>query len=175
MKNKLLLFTALAFVMLCFNGCTPDEVQTTQDQFKPLVIRVTSSKPLQSCTSNTALGADLLSLDYQGALLSINGSYPNQVGDSVVEYIGTAVSNTPVNFTVTRLDYGNYYDSATNTYVLSSGSYSCAVVTVEIEFNGTVVFSSQRDLGSWPTNSPPPHMGPICGDGNTWNVAFTLP
>jgi len=24
MKNKLLLFSAMAFVMLCFNGCTPD-------------------------------------------------------------------------------------------------------------------------------------------------------
>jgi hypothetical protein len=175
MKTKLLLFSALALVILCFNGCTPEEVETTQDQFKPLIIRVTSSKPVLDCSPNLAMEADLLILDYQGMQLSINGSYPNQVGDSIVEYIGTAVSNTPLYFTVTRLDYDNHYDSVTNTFQLSSNSNSCAAVTVEIEFNGTVVFLGQKDLGSWPTNTTLPHMGLICGDGNTWNVSFTLP
>lgn len=31
MKTKLLLFSALAFVMLCFNGCTPDTVENTDE------------------------------------------------------------------------------------------------------------------------------------------------
>ena len=48
MKTKLLLFSALAFVMLCFNGCTPEEVETAQAQFKPLKIVVTIDDVIQA-------------------------------------------------------------------------------------------------------------------------------
>ncbi len=168
MKTKLILFSALAFVMLSFNGCTPDEVVTAQGQFKPLIIRATASIPIEQLSpteinGGASYGADFLSMEYQGALISIDGGISNQVGDSIVEYVGTAVSNTPLNIEIIRKSYTSYeFDQGP---VLSSPE--CSDVHLEIEFDGVVVYSEQRTLGGY--------NGSFCGDGNTWNIAFTLP
>jgi hypothetical protein len=93
MKTKLFRVLALASLVFFFNGCTPDEVETTQDQFKPLIIRVTLANPI---TPSDEINAISNWLSVGGTFnQSINGNVPNQVGQNTIEYNTTAVPNTP--------------------------------------------------------------------------------
>jgi hypothetical protein len=159
MKNKLLLFSSLAFVMLCFNGCTPDEVQTTQSQFKPLIIRVTIGEPIQPLG-----GVDPVNELYVNCNLGSDGlssTVPNNVGQSVIEFNGTAVSNTLITCNLLYHDYSYNSD-------LTSVFTDCDTVKVEILFDGVIVFQETRDVGG--TGEP----GLSCGDASSWSVNYTL-
>jgi hypothetical protein len=152
MKTKLLLFSSMAFVMLCFNGCTPEEVQTTQDQFKPLIIRLTLANPI---ASGWPAVNNYLMLNSTFCALGLMNTVSNQVGQSVVECNTTAVSNTNLILPIQYVHSVNYEQS-----------FQCNTVLCEIIYNGQIVFSESRDMGSF--NGP-------CGDGDSWVVNYTLP
>ena len=157
MKTKLLLFSAMAFVMLCFNGCTPEEVQTTQDQFKPLVLKVTLANPIHEATGDVegSTSANFLGVDWGYGFQSLDGSIPNQVGETQIAFNTTSMSNTPLVIQV------GYVDVAFNPI-----TYFCNTVTTEVIFDGQVIYSQSRDLGS---------EDGTCGDGFEWNINITLP
>ena len=159
MKTKLLLFTALAFVMLCFNGCTPEEVQTTQDQFKPYIIRVSTSQPIAPMVitngviySNIALG-----LESNLGNVEIGGGVPDNVGLNQIQIQGTTVANTPL-----EMDVLYFNQVSTN---LSTGvpTYACDVITLEIFFDGVLVYTAQKNMG-----------GPTCSSTVFWHVNYTF-
>lgn len=154
MKTKLLLFSALAFIMLCFNGCTPDEVVTAQEQFKPYTVRLTLLVPIVAPTGNFV--SDGVSIAGTSINQGLSSSAPNQVGMDVIEYNGTAVSNTPVNYLIQHVGYSG----ADN---LGNLLYTCKEVKLEIIFDGQLVFNETRVIG----------LGG-CADGYNWNVNLTL-
>jgi len=153
MKTKLILFSALAFVILCFNGCTPEEVETTQSQFKPLIIRVTLADPIAAGYNVLNVGGSFV------AGLSLDGSVPNQVGQNTVEVNTTAVANSPVYL-------GIEYIHVTGYDALDSPIYQCNTVNLQIIYDGQTVFNESKQLGS---------EGGPCGDGYEWIVNYTLP
>lgn len=157
MKTKLLLFSALAFVMLCFNGCTPDEVVTAQAQFKPVIIRATIGEPIQPLGGVSPLNS--LTVQTTLGLSTLSSSVPNNVGQSVIEISGTAVSNTNL------ICYLTYYDYA-YTAGMASVLTDCDAVTLEIIYDGVVVFQETRNLGGG--------GGIPCGDGIGWTMNYTL-
>lgn len=161
MKNKLLLFSAMAFVMLCFNGCTPEEVQTTQDQFKPLVIRVTTSTPIHSPLNG---GENFLNLGCQYGNQQINGNNPAQLGQNQVEIVTTAVANTPLNINIL------YYDAwpvDPNTSPVWNGD--CADINLQIIYDNVIVFDQVRSLGGAQNVATT-----ICGYGSAWYETYTV-
>jgi hypothetical protein len=160
MKTKLLLFSAMAFVMLCFNGCTPDEVETVQDQFKPLVIRATIGEPIQPLAGVNPNNS--LSLQCNLGVSTLSSSVPNNVGQSVIEFSGTAVSNTNIICYLTYLDYA--YNSA-----MTSVLTDCDPVTLEIIYDGVIVYEEIRNVGGVGGATTP------CGDGSGWTMNYTLP
>jgi hypothetical protein len=145
--------------MLCFNGCTPDEVETTQDQFKPLIIRATIGEPIQPIGGVAPLNA--LSIQCNLGVSGLSSSVPNNVGQNVIELSGTAVANTLISCNLTYYDYA--YNSA-----MTSVLTDCDPVTVEIVYDGVVVFQETRDLGGVGGAVTP------CGDGVGWNINYTL-
>ena len=151
MKTKLLLFSATAFVMLCFNGCTPEEVQTTQDQFKPLIIRVTLANPI---ASGWPVVNNYLLLNSIFCSVGLMNNVPNQVGQSIVECNTTAVSNTNLQLPIEYV------------YSVNDQLFQCNTVLCEIIYDGQIVFSESRDMGSY---------NGTCGDGDHWLVNYTLP
>lgn len=150
MKSKLLICSALVFVVLCFNRCTPEEVQTTQDQFKPLSLKVTLANPIKPLSD--ALNS--LEVEWNYGVQSLNNNIPNQVGMNELILNTTAVPNTPLMISIDYFDF----------FVVTN---YCNTVTVEIEFNGQVIFYQQRDLGGAAVTN--------CGDGNHWDINFTIP
>jgi len=158
MKTRLILLSAMAFVMLCFNGCTPDEVETTQDQFKPLVITVTLASPIVQSNYDLNYSEDILSvtgiLGGAGFLQEINGEFPNQVGLSNIQLDRTAVSNTSLLLGISYL------------HLIDLDTYQCNTVSVEVIFNGQTIFYESRELGSDDGS---------CGDGSEWDINITLP
>ena len=157
MKNKLPLFSALAFIMLCFNGCTPEEVQTTQDQFKPFLIKVSCSEPLTPVTVDSQgiiyLNALTLTAGNYGSS-SINGT-GNTVGLTEVQLQGTAVSNTPINIDIDYVDIIGVQGG------LVQGD--CDLITLEIYFDGNLVYTEQRTMG-----------GMNCTDYTGWLFTYTF-
>lgn len=158
MKTKLLLFSVLAFTVLCFNGCTPEEVQTTQDQFKPLVIKVTLANPIHSCSeTKTEIISNTLQVLCSYGAQELNGLYSNQVGQNQIVYNATALTNQSLSLIV-------HYSDVLVTQ--NSVIYYCNTVTTQIFFDGQLVFEQSRDMGS---------EDGTCGDGYEWNINFTLP
>lgn len=158
MKTKLLLFSALAFAMLCFNGCTPDEVVTAQEQFKPLIIKVTLANPIHSCSeTDTQIIGNALQVQCAYGLQTLNGLYNNQVGQNQIIYNATALSNQSLTILVGYNDF-----LITENPVI----YYCNTVTTQIIFDGQVVYEQSRDMGS---------QDGTCGDGFEWYVNLTLP
>ena len=156
MKTKLLLFSAMAFVMLCFNGCTPDEVVTAQAQFKPLVIRVTLANPI---TPSDEINAISNWLSVGGTFIqSINGNVPNQVGQNTIEYNTTAVPNTPLYLVIT-------YFNITGGDGLGGILYQCNTVNLEVIYDGQTVYTESREMGS---------EGGPCADGYQWTFNYTV-
>ncbi len=160
MKTKLLLFSALAFVMLCFNGCTPEEVQTTQDQFKPLKIVVTIDDVIQAPVNQYVLN----SLTVTGtALMGLQSGVPNNVGLNSVEYNGTAVSNSQVYLQVGYVDRtGVTFYPPTENFTFN---YDCDEVKVSIYFDNVLVYEESKVLGS---------QDGTCPDGTGWIIQYTL-
>ena len=160
MKTRLIRFFALASLVFFFNGCTPDEVETTQDQFKPLKIRVTLADPIHAASSVETdplyFSANGLGVFWNYGSQELNGEFPNQVGQSEIEMNATAVSNTSLVIHV------GYWD----VMALSSVTYFCNTVTAEITFNGVIIYSQSRTLGS---------EDGTCGDGTDWDINITLP
>ena len=162
MKTKLIRFFALASLVFFFNGCTPDEVETTQDQFKPLKLKVTLANPIHA--SNETDDTNPLFQSYNGLEVSWNyggqsllGEYPNQVGQNQIELNTTAVSNTPI---IISLNYGDYVVNGLTT------NFTCNTVTTEVTYNNVVIYSQTRELGS---------EDGTCGDGFEWGINITLP
>lgn len=157
MKTKLIRFFALASLVFFFNGCTPDEVETTQDQFKPLKLKVTLANPIHAAsmveTNPLYFSANILGVFWNYGWQELDGEYPNQVGQNQIELNATAVSNTSI-----VIDIG-YTD-------VMGLTYSCNTVTAEITFNGAVVYSQSRTLGG---------EDGTCGDGVEWPISITLP
>jgi hypothetical protein len=160
MKTKFLLFSALAFVILCSKGCTPDEVETAQDQFKPLKIVVTIDDviqaPLNSYVNNllTVTGT---------ALMGLQSGVPNNVGLNAVEYTGTAVSNSQVFLQLQYLDRtGITLYPGTENFTFN---YDCDEVKVSIYFDNALVYEESKFLGS---------QDGTCPDGGYWVIQYTL-
>ncbi len=152
--------------MLCFNGCNSEEL-------KSLVIRVSSSLPVEYCGSNPYLSGNMLSLEYQEVALIFKGNIPEHIGQNSIEYVGSALPNTTLNFLVIRQDYGSMWDSATSTYYLDNPI--CCEVLVEIEFDGEIVYSNQRNIGGYPTDLQVGWHDGQCGYGSEWSVNCLLP
>lgn len=162
MSSKLFFPFLAALIMLCFNGCTPEEVQTTQDQFKPLKLKVTLANPIHA--SNDTDPANPLYASYNGLEVfwnyggqSLLGEYPNQVGQNQIELNGTAVSNTPI---VIGISYSDVVISGLTV------DFTCNTVTAEVTYDNQVIYSQSRELGSDDNT---------CGDGFEWNINLTLP
>ena len=157
MKTKLILFLALAFVMLSFNGCTPDEVITAQDQFKPLIIRVSIANPI---VQSSELNSQYDGLFVQGSYISqtLDGSVPNQVGQNTIEVNTTAVSNTPLYLYINYMHMIGWDDI--------DGIFQCNTVNLQIIYDGQTVFNESKQMGSEDST---------CGDGIEWEVNYTLP
>lgn len=153
MKTKLLIFSAMAFVMLCFNGCTPDEVVTAQDQFKPYIIRVTSSEPLTPTTID-ASGLPLIN----SLCLTVTNVTSSccTVGQSQVELQGTAVANTPMNIEIQYWDQLSFQPQP-------AGVGDCDQITLEIYYDGFLVHTEQRTCG-----------GANCINSVGWNLYYTF-
>jgi hypothetical protein len=162
MKTKLLLFSALAFVILCFNGCTPDEVQTTQDQFKPLIIRATTSTPIHAPLNG---GENFLNIGCQFGGQEINGNYPAQQGQNQIEIVTTSVANTPLNIHI------QYYDAwpfdPDNSPVWNG---DCSDIQLQVIYDNVIVFDQVRSLGGAQNVATT-----ICGYGSFWQEIVTLP
>ena len=156
MKTKLFRFFALASLVFFFNGCTPDEVETTQDQFKPLKIRVTLADPI---TQSDELSAISNWLSVQGTFnQSINGNIPNQVGQNTIEYSTTAVPNTPIYLVIT-------YFNIIGGDGLGGLLYQCNTVNLEVIYDGQTVYTESREMGS---------EGGPCADGYQWTFNYTV-
>ena len=160
MKTKLLLFTALVFVMLCFNGCTPEEVQTTQGQFKPLIIKVTLTNPILQYNAELGIFNQLIvqSLSGFGYVAMLSGNVPNQVGQNSLQYSSTAVANTPLSLSIS-------YTSQNGFNSQGSSIYQCENVNCEIIYDGVTVYSETREVGS---------LDGSCPDGAGWVVNYTV-
>ena len=162
MSSKLFFPFLAAFVMLCFNGCTPDEVETTQDQFKPLKLKVTLANPIHA--SNDTDPFDPLYSSYNGLEVGWNyggqnlyGEFPNQVGQNQIELNTTAVSNTPI---LIGIHYADEVITGLTT------NYTCNLVTAELTYDNQVIYTQTRELGSGDGT---------CGDGYEWEINITLP
>lgn len=161
MKTKLLLFSAMAFVMLCFNGCSPDEVVTAQDQFKPLVIRASTATPIHAPLNG---GENFLTLGCQYGNQQINGNYPAQQGQNQVEIVTTAVANTPLNISIL------YYDAwpvDPDTSPVWNGA--CADIHLQVIYDNVIVFDQVRSLGGAQNVATT-----ICGYGSLWQEVVTV-
>jgi len=158
MKTKLFRVLALASLVFFFNGCTPDEVETTQDQFKPLIIRLTLTEPIAQ--SSLALGTyDRLYVQSTYFTETIDGEYPNQAGRNSIEYSTTALSNSSISF---YIDYLHLLGTDVSGYPI----YQCNTLNLELIYNGQTVYNQSRDLGS---------EDGTCPDGHAWQVSYTLP
>jgi len=160
MKFNQLLFPALVFVMLCFNGCTPDEVQTTQDQFKPLTVRVTLAEPI---TVNDELNDLYNNLTLVGTNASggLSGSVPNQVGQNIIEVNTTAVENTQLNYSIVYIDLIGLQGVGK----AATPVYECNSVTFELIYDGQTLINETMTMGS---------DDGTCPDGETWGISYTL-
>ena len=154
MKIKLLLFSMLAVMMFSFNGCTPDETVAAQSQFKPYKVKLTLLTPIVAPTGTFV--SDMVSIAGSYLNQQLQSSAPNQVGMDVIEYNGTAVSNTPVGYLIQHVGYSG----ADN---LGNLLYTCKEVKLEIFFDNQLIFNETRVIG----------LGG-CGDGYNWNVNLTL-
>ncbi len=154
MKTQLILSSALAFIVLCFNCCTPDEVVTDQEQFKPYTVRLSLLTPIVAPTGNFV--SDMVSISGTNINQSLSSSAPNQVGMDVIEYNGTAVANTPVSYFINYVGHNG---------VDNQGDLigTCKEVKLEIIFDGQLIFNETRVIG----------LGG-CADGYNWNVNLTL-
>jgi hypothetical protein len=161
MKTKLLLFSALAFVILCFNGCTPEEVETTQNQFKPLIIRVTLADPI---TANDEINNlyNNLGLAGSNAQGNLSGSVPNQVGQNVIEVNTTAVSNTQLFYTISYIDLIGLQGVGK----AATPVFDCNEVHFELIYDGQTLINDTKVMGS---------DDGTCPDGQIWGINFTLP
>ena len=160
MSSKLFFPFLAAVIMLGFNGCTPDEVETVQNEFKPLVMRVTVDEPIQACDG--ANSYNTLSLNTSLGYQYLSGTIPNNVGQNMLEISGTAVSNTNIQCGT------GYQDWATN----SSGTAlisDCAAVTLEIIYDGITVYQETKILGGYGDGDT------SCGDGTGFGINITLP
>jgi|GEM_PF-5636320 len=151
MKTKLLLFSALALIMLCFNGCT------NQFQPKPLVIKVTLANPIHSCSaSGSQITENIFEVQTGYGLQELNGLFPNQVGQDQI------VFNTDASSTSAQVVVINYLDFLN----ANPDVYYCNTVTTQITFDGEIVYEESRQMGS---------EDATCGDGFEWHINFTLP
>ena len=158
MKTKLIRFFALASLVFFFNGCTPDEVETTQDQFKPLIIRVTLADPI---VQSNELNFESNVLNVGGSFvneLSLDGSVPNQVGQNTIEVNTTAVANSPIYLGIVYVHMIGW-DGV-------DGIYQCNTVNLQIIYDGQTVFNESKQMGS---------DDGTCGDGLEWDLNVTLP
>ena len=152
MKTKLLLFSAMAFVMLSFNGCV-----TNQFQPKPLVIKVTLANPIHSCSaSGPQVTANVLEVQTPYGLQELNGLFLNQVGQDEIVFNTVAASTQAQVIVINYLDFLN----------ANPDVYYCNTVTTQITFDSEIVYEESRQMGS---------EDGTCGDGNEWNINFTLP
>ena len=154
MKNKLLLFSSLAFVMLCFNGCNPDEVQDNLNQQKLLTVRVTLSEPIPA--SSEFGFTNLTVIGMGGITQSLDGSISNQIGQNEVVISSNAFSNTNQIVSV-------YYTDLVGIDADGNENYDCDIVTAEVTYDGNVILTEQKDLGGF------------CGDGFEWQLSFITP
>lgn len=159
MKSKLLICSALVFVVLCFNRCTPEEVQTTQDQFKPYIIRVSTSQPITPMVITNGVFYNYMSLGLESNLgnVEIGGGVPDNVGLDQIQIQGTTVANTPLEMDIL---YGNQVSANLTTGI---ATYACDVITLEIFFDGVLVYTAQKNMG-----------GPTCSSTGFWHVNYTF-
>jgi hypothetical protein len=160
MKTKLLLFSALAFVILCFNGCTPEEVETTQAQFKPLIVRVTLTNPIFQYDAQQGIFNQLnvQSLSGFGYVAMLSGNVPNHVGQNSLEYSSTALANTPLSLSIGYIHQNGFASPGI-------AVYQCESVNCEIIYDGQTVYNESREVGS---------LDGTCPDGTGWVVYYTL-
>jgi len=151
MKTKLLLFSAMAFIMLCFNGCT------NQFQPKPLVIKVTLANPIHSCSaSGSQITENILEVQTGYGLQELNGLFLNQVGQDEIVFNTVASSTNALVVVINYLDFLN----------ANPDVYYCNTVTTQITFDSEIVYEESRQMGS---------EDGTCGDGFEWNINITLP
>ena len=160
MSSKLFFPFLAAFVMLSFNGCTPEEVQTTSDQFKPLKIVVTIDDVIQAPINSYV--NNLLTVTGT-ALMSLHSAVPNNVGLNSVEFNGTAVSNSQVYVNLGYVDRtGITLYPGTENYTFN---YDCDEVTVSVYFDNSLVYQESKLVGS---------QDGSCPDGSGWVIQYTL-
>ncbi len=127
-----------------------------------MIIRATIGEPIQPLGGESSFNT--LTVQTTLGLSTLSSNVPNNVGQSVIEISGTAVSNTNLICYLTYLDYA--YTAGT-----ASVLTDCDPVTLEIIYDGVVVFQETRNVGG---------LGPgagisQCGDGTGWTMNYTLP
>jgi hypothetical protein len=142
-------------------GCNQDEVETAEEQFKPVLIRMTSSLPIELLNSSAYSSNNFMMLATNFGSSSLSSSVPNNVGQNTVEISTTAVRNT--NFYINSW-YRNF-DIITNGSGVSHIS-ECSEIKYEIYFDGILAFSQTKNMGGVIQNP--------CPDGDFWNFNYTL-
>jgi hypothetical protein len=155
MKNVLILFLSITLFLLGLASCTPEEQENTDNQFKSLIIRTTIEEPIQASPANAITYQNSLTVSTTLGSKSIVNTVPNNIGQSVVEFVGTAVPNTNLFYNVGYGDWG--MDSA------GAWIYDCDEVKMEIIYDGVVVYEVTKSFGY-----------NTCPDATGYNTNFTL-
>jgi hypothetical protein len=163
MKNISLSFFFVWFFslvsILFLVGCNQDEVETSEEQFKPVLIRMTSSVPIHQTSGLESQNVMIFSTNFGSSTLS--NEVPNEIGDNILEFSSTAVSNRNLNIHAAYIDYEM---NLTNNQL--DVSIGCSEINVKIFFDNVLVFDEFRELGGV-TEYP-------CPDGFEWSFNYTL-
>jgi hypothetical protein len=121
------------------------------------MLKVTLANPIHEATGDVegSTSANYLGVNWGYGAQSLDGSVPNQVGETQIVFNTTSMSNTPLVIQV------GYIDVAFNPI-----TYFCNTVTTEVIFDGQLIYSQSRNLGSGDST---------CGDGEEWVINVTLP
>ena len=155
MKNVILLFSSILLLLVFAAGCSPEEQENTENQFKPLIMRATIDEPIHAAPSGSIVNSHMLFVSTTLGAQTLNSSVPNNIGQSIIEIVGTAVPNTNLFFNVSYSDY--WMDSMGATYS------DCDQVKMEIIYDGVVVYEAIKNFGY-----------NTCPDGVGFNTNFTL-
>ena len=155
MKNVILLCSLVLLILVFASGCSPEEQENTESQFKPLIMRVTVDEPIHAPPSDAIVNSNILSVSTSLGSQSLSNMVSNNIGQSIIEITGTAVPNTNLFFNVSYSDY--WLNAMGETFS------DCDNVKMEIIYDGALVYEVTKSFGY-----------NTCPDAIGYNTNFTL-